>query len=128
MLFLVRAEVGTVPPGELGDLLERVEREWEMVLALATVGRILACGKLARRRGAVAIFDIEDRAALDAVVAGLPLAPLFERLDIEALEPAEAALAAARRQRRIWQLLQMGGARGNGRPPRGAPPEAGAGG
>ncbi len=102
MLFLVRAEVEEPPLGAIAELLERVVGEWELVNAFAASGQIKACGKLAGRSGAVAIFDVADRAALEDIVRRLPLAPFFTRLEIERLVPAADALRRARMRREIF--------------------------
>ncbi len=122
MLFLVRVEVANVPAGDVARLVQLIEQEWEVVMGLVAGGQIKACGKLAGLRGAVAIFDVESAAALDEVVARLPLAPYFSRLEIEPLEPPEGALATARRRAAMYRRLEARrvhiGDGSNGGPPR----------
>jgi muconolactone delta-isomerase len=105
VLFLVRVEVREALPTERGDLLERVVLEWETVSKLVADGRIKAGGKLAGRRGAVAVFEIEDSAALKRIVEDLPLWRYFSKVEILPLIPPDEALATARR----WKALYSGG-------------------
>lgn len=105
MLFLVRAEVASIPRDGIDELLERVVEEWEMVTAWVESGHIKACGKLAGRSGAVAIFEVPDWETMDEIAARLPLARYFDRLQIEPLIPASDALERARRRRDLYRRV-----------------------
>jgi muconolactone D-isomerase len=103
MLFLVKVELSGVPSNEIARVLELIEEEWQVVDGMIGEGQVRACGKLATRPGAVAIFDLPSEAAVKEAVARLPLAPYFGTVEIERLIPADQALRTAQRRRHAFE-------------------------
>ena len=103
MRFLVTIELGSVAPKSIGDVLQRIEEEWEVVAQLCERGIVLAAGKYRSRQGAVAIFEGLTRAAVESTVRELPLAPYFASVSIEELIPVEQALSTAKRRNGIYR-------------------------
>lgn len=98
MLFLLEVELADAPALDAHELLELAVREWEALLEHERRKRFVAGGKLAGRRGAAAIFEVEDADELDRIVAALPLAPHFSRVCVTPLVGPQQALKDARRR------------------------------
>ena len=101
MLFLLEVEVEDPLAQEPKDFLETVIAEWRYYARLQQRGKVLAGGKLAGRRGAAAIFDVESNAEMDRLVSGLPLHRHFSRIRVTPLQAPEEALADAERLRKM---------------------------
>jgi len=97
MIFLVKVEIERKPDATVEEFFDLIQKEWEMFERLKRRGKVLAGGKLAGRRGAAAIFDVEDNNEIEEVVSKLPLFPFFTSVEIIPLVPSEKALEDARR-------------------------------
>ncbi len=99
MLFCVHITLRPVDSHELPELLDRLVEEWEMLVDLTANGCVRACGKIARERGAIAIFDCTSRTELTQILERLPLARYSSSMEVISLIPLDQALAIARRSR-----------------------------
>lgn len=97
MLFLVEVEVEQMPAIPLNDFLDLVVQEWELVQRLKRTGKVQAAGKLAGRRGAVAIFNVESLGEVDDFITRLPLFQYFTKIMVAPLSSPEEAAVQARR-------------------------------
>ena len=101
MLFLVQFEISQIPAIPREDFLDLLRREWEYFLRFKRKGKVLAGGSLAGRRGATAIFDVEDNDEIEDIISNLPLFPHLNRIEITPLISIDKALSDTKRMQRI---------------------------
>lgn len=98
MLFLLKVEVTKLPAHiSVSEFLSAVTREWEYFQRLERRGKVLAGGKMAGRRGAVAIVDAASAEEMEAIVDNLPLFPYFDSIEVQPLVPSSRAYADVKR-------------------------------
>jgi muconolactone D-isomerase len=106
MLYLVQFEVLEVPSIPREDFLDLIKREWEYFLRFQRKGKVLAGGSLAGRRGAVAIFDVEDNDEIEDIISNLPLFAYLNRIEVTPLIDIEKALADTKRMLRVTKSVK----------------------
>jgi muconolactone D-isomerase len=106
MLFLVQFEILHVPTIPREDFLDLLGREWEYFLRFKRKGKVLAGGSLAGRRGAVAIFDVEDNDEVEDIITNLPLFPYLNRIEVTPLVDIDKALSDTKRMQRVVKSIK----------------------
>lgn len=97
MLFLLKVEIEKFPDISAKDFFGYVVKEWEYFMRMEKRGKILGGGKLAGKRGAVAIIEADSNEELDGIVIKLPLYPFFTNIEVTPLVDAQAAYTDAKR-------------------------------
>ncbi len=97
MLYLVTVEIKKLPDIPVKDFFGYVIKEWEYFLRMEKRGRVLAGGKLAGRRGAAAIFDVDANSEIEEMITHLPLFPFFTDIEVTPLVEVEKSLTDAKR-------------------------------
>jgi len=69
----------------------------------------LGGGKLAGRRGAAAIFDVDSNAEIEEMVTRLPLFPFFTDIEITPLVDVEKSLTDAKRFHTLLEKKEENG-------------------
>ena len=103
MLFLVKVEIKKLPDISVKDFFGFVIKEWEYFMRMKKRGRVLGGGKLAGRRGAAAIFEVDSNEEVEEMVTRLPLFPFFTDIEITPLVDVEKSLTDAKR---FYSLLE----------------------
>ena len=103
MLFLVKVEIKKLPDISVKDFFGFVIKEWEYFMRMKKRGRVLGGGKLAGRRGAAAIFEVDSNQEVEEMVTRLPLFPFFTDIEITPLVDVEKSLIDAKR---FYSLLE----------------------
>ncbi len=106
MLYLVQFEILQVPSIPREDFLDLLKREWEYFLRFQRKGKVLAGGSLAGRRGAVAVFDVEDNDEIEDIISNLPLFAYINRIEVTPLIGIEKALADTQRMLRVTKSVK----------------------
>ncbi len=101
MLFLVQFEVLDIPAIPRAEFLDLLRREWEYFLRFKRKGKVLAGGSLAGRRGAVAVFDVDDNDEIEDIISGLPLFSYLNRIEVTPLVDIDKALTDTKRMQRM---------------------------
>ena len=94
-MYFVKGELSGTTPLPPDQWLPLVVKEWETMIRYAEQGKVVACGKLAGRRGECGIFDVDSPGELDDLVRNLPLFPFID-WEVIPLRAAEDALASVR--------------------------------
>jgi muconolactone D-isomerase len=97
MLFLLKVEIKKIPDIPIKDFFGFIIKEWEYFIRMKKRGKILAGGKLAGSRGAVAIIEVDTNEELDQLVTNLPLFPFFTDIEITPLVFTDKALTDVKR-------------------------------
>jgi muconolactone delta-isomerase len=83
MLFHIEADIDYPALGDRRDAVLRAE--WAVTERLIADGVALGEWRKADGSGVIAVWDVADRAALDSMLAGLPIGRYFARLAVTEL-------------------------------------------
>lgn len=98
MLFFLKVEVTKLPAHiPVSEFLRTVTREWEYFERLERRGKVIAGGKMAGRRGAIAIVEASSTEEMETIVDNLPLFPYFDSIEVLPLVPSSRASADVKR-------------------------------